>query len=1017
MAVDRVDLFKLVALRAPVPVDGTSKTLVRDDVPTTTGRRAAALFSKDSVSEIAREIYDIIFCHGSSGGLPGSEASESGVIVAVPIENPAAFVQMVLARLTRIDASCPPNPGELEALADRRYLNLNGRYFIIPDELDALATPYAQRTRALIELVISPPTSNGELDLKALVHQICDLLGAASLLDAVYAPNETTYAGPFGAAKRELFDRLYLLYVAFRSLRTRVSLERTLLALGALHVVETLANDQVVGAMQATPTARVAALFAMIAADITALGRWDRQSPAPGFPAIATRADLARHLHARAVVHPIFAQLHRFRRPFNTLQPVGIADLKVVKQWLCGYRVGEIAHVENVLAGETKTRQHRRLERSVDTLRYASERTEDIEQDQQSTDRFELKRESEAVLATDLNINARASVTYRGGPVVAEVGGGMAFNQSQNEVRKSAENFSREVVSKAVSRIQSRVAEERTTMRTFETEENTKHELTNPPANPHITGLYRWLEKVYRAQLYNYGKRMMFELVLPEPAAFLVESRLKAFEASVDVPTPPTLPEEPMLEMPLVMPLVGTTPVPLASPGQITEANYNDLRTQFDLAHVPFRPLVKRAFVIDPATASTTLSRAGLLDNRWSSVTYRTDMKADGYEVTGIKVDGYGHAFGRGEPADVGAAAHNKVIFYVQGSEVGRWEADADYYNPALHPALVPAAPIPCHGDDVVLTIGTQDMDFFDLSVSIELALGTQALLDWRTAVFIAVRDAQQRIVDEERVRRRRLYEADLITYKNRLEQLRATAVGELLQGRAPARNREIVRDELKRQCLAMLSKEFDADGADDILGRVDLLGRREIDMTTRRFEVTEQPSSAAPTSVVAGFTEITTPTSYAAPHRERARLYGRYIQFLEQAFEWEQLSFIAYPYFWTTAPRWVELMNRDDPADPAFASFLQAGSVKVLLAVTPAYDHAVLHYLATGEPWDGGPAPVIGDPLYVPLYEELRQQQDDLAGATPDGPHWTFTVPTSLVYLENSTTPLPASVCVDPVP
>ena len=197
------------------------------------------------------------------------------------------------------------------------------------------------RTKALIELMRNPPTTNGELDVKALIQSICDLLGAASLRDAVYSKDEATYAAPFRSAKRELFDRLYLLYVAFRTLRTRVSLEQTLLALGALHVVEMLAIDQVLDDMRSAPTARVTALFGMIAADITALGRWDRQSPAPGFPAIATRADLARHLHATAVVHPIFAQLYRFRRPFNTLQPVGIADLKVVKQWLCGYRVGE----------------------------------------------------------------------------------------------------------------------------------------------------------------------------------------------------------------------------------------------------------------------------------------------------------------------------------------------------------------------------------------------------------------------------------------------------------------------------------------------------------------------------------------------------------------------------------------------------------------------------------------------------------------------------------------------------
>ena len=50
----------------------------------------------------------------------------------------------------------------------------------------------------------------------------------------------------------------------------------------------------------------------------------------------------------------------------------------------------------------------------------------------------------------------------------------------------------------------------------------------------------------------------------------------------------------------------------------------------------------------------------------------------------------------------------------------------------------------------------------------------------------------------------------------------------------------------------------------------------------------------------------------------------------------------------------------------------------------------------------DGGPSPVVGDPLYIPLYEEVRSQQDDLLGSTPVGKSWEFTLPTSLIYLES---------------
>ena len=124
--------------------------------------------------------------------------------------------------------------------------------------------------------------------------------------------------------------------------------------------------------------------------------------------------------------------------------------------------------------------------------------------------------------------------------------------------------------------------------------------------------------------------------------------------------------------------------------------------------------------------------------------------------------------------------------------------------------------------------------------------------------------------------------------------------------------------------------------------------------------------------------------------HIEAAKVKGRYIQFLEQAFEWGRMGYICYPYFWATPPKWIDLMNRTDDGDPNLTAFLRAGAIKVLVAVTPAYDEAVLHFLATREPWEGGPAPVIGDP-------------------------WTFTLPTSLVYLHGSTTALPEVPAIKP--
>ena len=55
---------------------------------------------------------------------------------------------------------------------------------------------------------------------------------------------------------------------------------------------------------------------------------------------------------------------------------------------------------------------------------------------------------------------------------------------------------------------------------TTETEEVNTHGFDNTEGTEHAVGVYRWLDKLYQGQVKNYGKRLMFEMVVPEPAAF-----------------------------------------------------------------------------------------------------------------------------------------------------------------------------------------------------------------------------------------------------------------------------------------------------------------------------------------------------------------------------------------------------------------------------------------------------------------------------------------------------------------
>jgi hypothetical protein len=126
---------------------------------------------------------------------------------------------------------------------------------------------------------------------------------------------------------------------------------------------------------------------------------------------------------------------------------------------------------------------------------------------------------------------------------------------------------------------------------------------------------------------------------------------------------------------------------------------------------------------------------------------------------------------------------------------------------------------------------------------------------------------------------------------------------------------------------------------------------------------------------------------------------HGAYVRFFEQAFEWENMSYVFYPYFWARVMKWLEL-NAIDDVDPLFRAFLTAGWARVVVPVRPGFQSAVEHFRQTGQIWSGGDLPDIADPDSLPIVEELKERLDAPGEELPVGPAWDVVVPTQLVRL-----------------
>jgi len=210
------------------------------------------------------------------------------------------------------------------------------------------------------------------------------------------------------------------------------------------------------------------------------------------------------------------------------IRALGWGDLMVVREELVGYEAGEIPHIENVLAGESTTRKHDRRH-ETQTLTEDETLTESTTENQHATtDRFEVQSESATAIATDFSVAAGVNTSGKYGLTTVETSVAGELARSSDESTRSATTMAQEVVDVAVKRTRTMTRALRRTMttdtlrdRTIRGIDNTRAAVERPEPR---SGIYQWIDKVQRLQLYQYGKRMMIEFIIPEPGLSLIEA-------------------------------------------------------------------------------------------------------------------------------------------------------------------------------------------------------------------------------------------------------------------------------------------------------------------------------------------------------------------------------------------------------------------------------------------------------------------------------------------------------------
>ncbi len=227
------------------------------------------------------------------------------------------------------------------------------------------------------------------------------------------------------------------------------------------------------------------------------------------------------------------------------IEPYAIGDLQMVRHRLLRYEPGEIAAIANVLKGERREVRTRHLQTASETVRDEAAGEERYDRDDQSV-RLNLAAATEKTIAdtvvrTDYDSGKGFKTTY-GPPSTVTFEGSWSVETKGNPDeagREAVARFARDILNRTINRVRRQIHRVRQVASASENEEVVVSVFDNVGGAHNITGVYRWLNKVYGVSVFRYGSRLMIELLIEQPAAGYIRNELRLRGISYVEPLPP----------------------------------------------------------------------------------------------------------------------------------------------------------------------------------------------------------------------------------------------------------------------------------------------------------------------------------------------------------------------------------------------------------------------------------------------------------------------------------------------
>ncbi|HYF30362.1 MAG TPA: hypothetical protein VD993_04530 [Chitinophagaceae bacterium] len=616
---------------------------------------------------------------------------------------------------------------------------------------------------------------------------------------------------------------------------------------------------------------------------------------------------------------------------------IGIGVLRKVEQEVCCYVPGEVSRIENILAREYKERHTRSLVSTETTEETTTETEVENMTDTATTDRNEMQTEVANVLNQDNSTSVGGSLGVSGKAFGVEVSAegyiDTSSSTSASTSDSAAKTYAQEITERTVERVVQKTTQKRTSRMLQEYEENNRHGFDNRKGDKHVTGVYRWVDIVYTNRLINYGKRLMYEFMLPEPAYFYKQALEKIAEEATGAGSTTVL-EEP----------IHPEENDITGPDKIDEITYLEYGRLYDITiAAPPKPASPVSDAFSPVTSPDGKDR-----------TYDFDLIIPaGYEAVSAKVDfTFNYQYGDFQPDTQFVISVGQHTYSVGKADLEKKNGRNDYFGNynigSFSSPWINVLPV---------QVSCKNVFSFMVNVTATLAVPESTMNAWQNEAYDQIM---------------RAYEDQLAAYNAEIEAAAEEAAKEAESVDTSHRsfNRTLEKREIQRLCIEMMTRPFD------------------IRMGQNFYTDGNCVPSVDQTSTLEN--------------------YASHVKFFEQAFDWENMSYLFYPYYWAGRCDWTELIQAEHAADPIFQAFLQCGMARVVVPVRPGFEDAVVYYMETGDIWNGGDLVLeTDDDLYLSIAEEIME----LEGFVEE--EWQSRVPTALtivqgdsVYLEDEGLP-----------